>query len=475
MKKNTTILFLLLLVSSVGCKKLVQIPPPKGTITTTQVFADSADAAAALNGIYTSMAHAGGSYFGGFANSLMTALPGESADELLPYALGNDDAEMSTNTVVASNANTQLFWYQGYPYIYQANACIEGLQASAGVSQTVKNKFIAEAMWFRAFVNFYLVNLYGNIPLVTTINYQLNSSASNTPSAQVYQSIVSDLQFAQNTLPADFSEGGGERIRVNKWAATALLARVYLYQNNYQQAINQSTSVIGNSSLFSLVPNLDNVFLANSTEAILQWQNNSNTNKNTYNATAEAFRFVPYDSTSPPTEYYLAGPLLNAFENGDMRKSAWIDSSSYSGTTYYYPYKYKVGPAQAQQGAPVTEYYTILRLAEQYLIRAEANANLGNLAPAITDLNVVRNRSGLPNLAATLNKTQVLAAVAQERRIELFAEWGHRWFDLKRTGQVGVVFSGIPYKSAYKPYQQLYPIPPNELQADPNLKQNPGY
>ena len=133
-------------------------------------------------------------------------------------------------------------------------------------------------------------------------------------------------------------------------------------------------------------------------------------------------------------------------------------------------------PGQTSVSDPVTEYYTVLRLAEQYLIRAEARAQQKiNLPGAISDLNLIRNRAGLDSLSPTLNQQQVMAAVAQERRVELFAEWGHRWLDLKRTGQISAVFNTIPYKSQYQPFQQLYPIPLGELQNDPNLRQNPGY
>ena len=121
----------------------------------------------------------------------------------------------------------------------------------------------------------------------------------------------------------------------------------------------------------------------------------------------------------------------------------------------------------------------VLRLAEQYLIRAEASANSGDLGGAIKDLNTIRSRAGLPPLANSLNRSQVLSAVAQERKVELFAEWGHRWFDLKRTGAIDSVMSIVtPQKlpgSKWNSYQQLYPISLTQLSYNPNLKQNPGY
>ena len=122
----------------------------------------------------------------------------------------------------------------------------------------------------------------------------------------------------------------------------------------------------------------------------------------------------------------------------------------------------------------------VLRLAEQYLIRAEAEVNgAGNgLGGAISDINAIRNRAGLPATTAS-TPAQVMAAIMQERRIEFFAEWGHRWLDLKRTGRVDSVMTiATPLKNAgtkWQSFQQLYPIPANERAFDPNLTQNPGY
>jgi hypothetical protein len=209
------------------------------------------------------------------------------------------------------------------------------------------------------------------------------------------------------------------------------------------------------------------VFLANSTEAILQLQL---ANRPPY-STQEGQYFIPPDSVTSPY-YALTSQLLGAFEPGDGRRTAWVDSTNLSGTSayLYYPFKYKV---RKDTTGNITEYYMLLRLAEQYLIRAEARANQNKLPDAISDLNVIRARAGLPNLSSALSQSQVLSAVARERRIELFAEWGHRWLDLKRTGQADAVLA--PIKSQWQPTAKLYPIPQSELIADPNLRQNPGY
>jgi hypothetical protein len=118
----------------------------------------------------------------------------------------------------------------------------------------------------------------------------------------------------------------------------------------------------------------------------------------------------------------------------------------------------------------------VLRLAEQYLIRAEAQAQQNNLAGAKSDLDAVRLRSGLPGVTVT-TKEAMLQDIAQERQTELFTEWGHRWFDLKRTGAMDSVMTrtAVVKGTAWKPHFKLFPIPQTEIQANPNLTQNPGY
>jgi len=112
-------------------------------------------------------------------------------------------------------------------------------------------------------------------------------------------------------------------------------------------------------------------------------------------------------------------------------------------------------------------------LAEQYLIRAEARTNLGNINGAQEDLNIIRNRAGLDNTTAS-TPSELLIAILKERYVELFTEHGHRWFDLKRMGFADDILS--PIKEHWQTTDILLPIPETELQMNSNLKpQNSGY
>jgi hypothetical protein len=459
--KQVIAFFCLLFVFCSGCTKLTQVGEPVNTITTTETFSTDATATSAIIGIYNDLLTGNGNGFS-FGNGATTASLGMSADEL---HLFNGPSLFEINTLSAEAGSSDLFWLRPYFDIYLANAALEALPGSAGVSAGVKNQLIGEAKFFRAFCHFYLVNLYGDVPYVTTTAYAVNDTVSRQPVARVYQQIIADLKDAQNLLAVDYSFSGSQRVRVNKYGAAAMLARTYLYTDSFALAEAEADTVIGNTGLFSLVSDLNTAFLANSTEAILQWET---ANIAPY-ATTEGNTFIPYDSTANP-QYYLTTQLLNSFEPNDQRRIAWVDSTDYLSTFYYYPFKYKV--YVGTQGY-LPEYYTILRLAEQYLIRAEARAQQNNLSGAIADLDVIRNRAGLDSLSPSLTQPQVLAAVAQERRIELFAEWGHRWLDLKRTGQADAVLGAI--KPTWQPNAKLYPLPSSELLDDANLIQNPGY
>jgi hypothetical protein len=161
--------------------------------------------------------------------------------------------------------------------------------------------------------------------------------------------------------------------------------------------------------------------------------------------------------------------LVQSFTADDLRLSNWAKSVTDGTSVWYHAFKYK-----QQDYTPVSvEYSIIFRLAEQYLIRAEARANQGDLIGAKEDLDKIRNRAGLKNTTAA-SKEEILQAILLERKLELFTEHGHRFFDLKRFGKLDSELS--PVKTGWKTTAKLFPLPQSELSANPNLQpQNPGY
>jgi hypothetical protein len=455
---KTAFVFFTSLCLLTSCKKFVEIAPPPNQLETTAVFSDSTSASAAITGIYIAMMQ-------NFALSLtsggLSVYCGMSADELLPTTKMVEEEDFYYNSIIPGNSiNYSNFWSLGYKFIYQVNACIEGINKSGNLSSSTKAKLAGEASFLRAFLNFYLTNLYGPIPLPLSTDYRINMKLPRSPADLVYNRIMEDLKLAESSLPIAYPSTG--RFRPNLYTVRALQARVLLYQQKWNEAENAANTVI-NSGIYSLEPDLNKVFLATSNEAI--WKLSPVVESK---ETWEGYYIIPSNTSTVP-KYCITSFLLNAFEQGDKRKSAWINKNVVNGLSWYYPYKYKLRTTTA---SPI-ENYVVFRLAELFLIRAEARAQQNNVEGAIKDINLVRTRGGLANLSSTVNKEQVLAAIFQERRVELFAEWGHRWFDLKRTGEAGKLLQ--PIKQDWNSTDILYPIPDTEIETNPNLIQNPGY
>ncbi len=458
---NIGIPIALISVFLLSCSKLVDVGPPKTQLVTSSVFTSDQTANAAITAIYIQMTSFPGT--NGFPNGGFSVFGALAADEINFQGQQTDYHEINENAITVANSTIDNFWNNAYQYIYMANAVIEGLKESTGVSDSVKKQLSGEAYFIRAFCHFYLLNYFGDIPLITTTDYMTNSVASRTSISAVYTQVVDDLLLAQGLLAMDYSFSFGERVRPNHWVATALLSKVYLYMGDWADAELQATAIINDNTDFNLSSDLTTVFQKNGPEAIWQLIPVSSAN---YYCVQDAEWFITAVSELPNGS--MTPELLNDFEPGDNRETAWVDSITIDTATYYFPFKYRV-----KGQTNTTEYYTLFRLAEQYLIRSEARAEQNNVGPAISDLNVIRARAGLPALSNAISQSGCLSAIMQERRIELFCECGNRWLDLKRTGNANVVLT--PLKPEWSPTDTLFPIPQSERQKDPNLTQNPGY
>lgn len=445
---------------------MVQIAEPSTTITTNEVFSSEGTAIQSVASIYN--AFTANSTFS-FGNGAVTTFVGLSADELQYFGTDQNILKFQNNKLTSDNYYLlNSIWKGAYFCIYQCNSVLEGLNASNRIPVNTKKQLTGEVKFLRAFANFYLTQLYGDIPLVNTTQFNATDNLNRTSQNSIINQIESDLKDAQGLVSAGFSSYGGRRIRATSAAVSALLARVYLFKKDWANAESYATNVINNSDF--ILDNLNNVFLQGSQEAILQFQIDSTQFPF---AIIEAFNFIPFPPGSGNPNYYIAPGLLNAFEPGDLRRKNWVDSTNYQGTFYYYPYKYKT--QFGNYNVKPDEYYMVLRLAEQYLIRAEARANGAGtgLSGAISDVNEIRSRAGLPAYNGPNEKDSILKAIVHERQVELFAEWGHRWLDLKRTGAVDAVLASA--KPTWSSTARLYPIPLPEILANPALGQNAGY
>jgi hypothetical protein len=467
--------FSFLIVATIGCKKFVDIDSPPNKVTSDNVYTVDATAIAVLTGIYTRMSSNDYQFITG-TNSV-SVYAGLSSDELtLAGNTGTNFVRIYTNRLT----NQDYYPWKGiYSCLVTVNTAIEHLNNSNSLSPSVKKQLLGEAKFLRAFCYFYLVNLYGDVPLALTADYRTTANLGRTSKSDVYQQIIKDLKDGQDLLSNNYVSGTllnttTERVRPTKWAATALLARVYLYLGYWADAEAQATSIINNNSIFSL-STPTNAFLKASLgnkEAIWQLQPVLS-GWNTEDAKAFILNSQPGGNTKP---VYLDTLLVKSFESGDARRMNWTKDTVFAGKTYSYPTKYKIATANAS----INEYLMVLRLGEQYLIRAEARAQQNNSNGAIDDLDKIRQRAALPLIAVTnpgITKSALLNTILHERQVELFTEWGHRWFDLKRTNNIDAVMSVVtPLKGGvWSPNWALYPIPSDDLQFDLNLTQNAGY
>lgn len=184
---QSILILLFIIFSLASCKKLIEIPPPVSTITTSQVFQKNEQAIAATTAMYFQLINSGQS-FGSYSTSIFTGL---SADELKFFQQGvvvavdfERNSLQPTNGLVSNN-----FWSKAYFTIYSANAIIAGLNKYNGVNDSIKNELIGEAKFIRAFCNFYLTNLFGDVPLVTSTNWRNTNLIAQTATSEVYESI----------------------------------------------------------------------------------------------------------------------------------------------------------------------------------------------------------------------------------------------------------------------------------------------
>ncbi|KFF11154.1 RagB/SusD family nutrient uptake outer membrane protein [Flavobacterium hydatis] len=460
---NLRTLFLFVVCSmlscfATGCDNFVDVDLPTSQLNAEDVFKDKVTANAAMVDIYTKIRE----------NGLLTGGPsgissqlGLYTDELKFYGVSNSgQANFYNNSLLASDTEILDLWTSSYNQIYSANAIIEGVSISDVLESKDKDQLMGEALFVRGLIHLYLTNVFGNIPFIITTDYKQNSIVHRMSENEVYNLIKKDLEQASKLLPEEYI--GSERVRPNKWASQALLARVCLYLQQWDEASDAASSVLNQTDLYIWSTDLSSVFLKGSTATIWQLMpaiDGMNTHE------AETFVFTQ----GPPSSLAISYELVKAFTTQDLRKGNWLKAVTDGTSIWYHANKYK---ERSNTGSSV-EYSIVLRMAEQYLIRAEARAHQGDIIGAKEDLDKTRNLAGLNNTSAT-NAEEIITEVLIERRLEFFTELGHRFFDLKRTGRLDTSLSSV--KPQWGTTDRLLPIPESELLLNPNLApQNAGY
>ena len=358
---NIKIALLLVLFSVVGCDDFVNVDVPSSQLTGSIVFEDRATANAAMADIYSKLRDTGLLSGNSIGSGVCLGL---YADELTYYGTNEENVfYLFNNSLLANTSVVSQLWNESYHQIYCANAVIAGCQNSTALSTADKNQFIGEATFVRALVHFYLMNLYGDVPYITTTDYEVNRLAMRMPTAEVYNHIIADLDQAVALLPEAYLSA--DRVRPNRSTASALLARVYLYKGDWAQSSNAASAVLNNTD-YVWETDIDKIFLKDCAATIWQFSPKLEGNNADEGAT---FIF----QSGPPPYIGLTSELVNSFANNDLRKTHWIATITDGTDTWYHANKYK---QQINTGTSL-EYSIVFRLAEQYLIRAEARARQG--------------------------------------------------------------------------------------------------
>ncbi|MDN5287966.1 MAG: hypothetical protein JWR38_4240 [Mucilaginibacter sp.] len=431
------------LLASSSCKKyLTEIP--NNALPTTSAITDANTARAAIIGAYDRVQ-------GYYASSFPT-LGTITTDNVIFNGTLSEYLQLDQNAVPTDNVIT-VAAYQGiYRAINSANSVLAYVPAVNDplLVSAEKNKILGEAYFIRALGYFDLARGWGGVQLQVkpTTDLSVLKGIKRSTLDQTYDQVLADLNQAEQLLPED----GTVRNRAQKSAARALRARLHLYRSQWADAESDATQVIGNSK-YTLVKPYKTFFTApfQSAESVLELAYSVNDKNSYWNLWYPSSAGGQY--TLKPSDALVA--KLNNPAIGGTRNTLIAGSGSMVYGVLYNTTSTSTDPSY------------LIRIAELYLIRAEARAQQNNLTEAAADLNAVRARADVaPTNAAT--QAALLQAIEDENSVE-FAFEAHRWFDLVRTERAGAVL-GLTNRNYW-----LFPIPYSDIQSDPDVTQNPGY
>ncbi|MEO7766243.1 MAG: RagB/SusD family nutrient uptake outer membrane protein [Ferruginibacter sp.] len=482
MKKTfvITIHALLLLCLLAGCRKQLE-EKPKTFVSPDAFFNSPASYDLGVVGIYRNIP-------GTFGNN------GWLTRESFSDIIGNVSGAYEQGLPVYQNNHQPFFynvrdqWTNHYAIVKDANFMLKKLDEATVLTSAQKNALSGEARFLRAYAYFNLVQLYGDIPIRTAPLEDLgNVQITRSPQADVYKLIVEDLAFAETNMPDNAPQKG----RVYKLAATALSAKVFLTMagnplnqtQNYANAKDKALAVI-NSGKFMLKDDFSQVFHNTTYTSESIWEQ-------TYQPGIGGNPLMQNSATAPGYVYILtpAPWFINSFPAGDQRK-AWGLKENYAAPGgVLAPFFTKFVNLSWIDNGTITanagrlEYtIPILRLAEMYLIAAEAENEINGPGNAYQYVNAIRKRARVDKLnplhvpdLTGLTKSDFRDAVLMERKWELHLE-GSAWYDLKRTNTLSRIqtIRGTNLVHPIGVYNQTWYIPDIEIQNN-NIPQNPAY
>lgn len=455
--KNLTYLYYVVTVMLLfSCEQAIEVDDPINQIHTGQVFEDANTAYAALDQIYTELQT--NSLFSG-GSSGAGALLGTYTDDLdlfLPPG-SSDNTYLFLNQLLPTNSIVKSVWANAYKEIYMANAVISGVRSSTGISTANRDRIEGEATVIRSMVYLNLMQIFGEIPYTVTTDYSVNQSLTKKPEAEILQLLASDLQAAVTLLSDDYRDPS--RIYVNRKVAQMVLADVNLLNKNWVEAESLCRTII-QSPDYVFEADITKVFKKTGAHHLVLL-------KTLTDGTPVPETKIYYFTSPPPQNYVLSTDLATSFSAGDLRRLNWIKEVGNYPAVFYRNDKYKNVITNND------EYSVVYRLEQVYFMLAESLIKQNKTEEATAWINKTRVRAGLAELPLTFNQEQLLGELITERRKEFFAEQGHRFYDLKRLGQLGVLKQ---HKPNWQDFNGRWPLPLSELLLNPNLApQNPNY
>lgn len=510
------IIFITFLLAE-SCKKSFLDVPPQGSIDEGAVLKDPNAAQNLVTGVYNSL------YQGGFGPTTVGFLyyvtVEEASDDADAGSVPGDNSqgELIQNFTVTSNSFFfDNLWKGYYAGINKANKALDILDKASFDEATIM-RLKGEVSFLRGMYYFNLVRLFGGVPKLTTVpgveDFQSDSLVTRVSKDDIYALIVSDLQFAVNNLPLK-GDPNTQVGRANKGAAEGFLAKVYLYEKNWQKVSDLTSDVI-NSGLYSLVKDNGDTLKDynlifrekpsggvggnNNSESVFEVQTGINVGENAVSPLYsngqgprgkggwDDLGFGWNDPSSDLADSYETGdtrkdgtiifvhPTVNPGGAGNVGTVLWDGFRIPTQDSVVNPrYNYKGYASPIAESAQVSgskdnkpKNIRLMRYPEILLMYAEAQINLGNAGAAIDPVNKIRNRAGLPSLSSvTMND------VWNERRHELAMEQD-RFFDLVRTGRAAAILGPRGFITNKN---EVFPIPQAEIDlSGGKLKQNPGY
>jgi len=448
MKKIIFFLFALAF-TIMSCNKVLDVKP-SDSVAAEDAIQNKAGVEHALIGSYNAL-QATGLYY------LNAIIVGDiAADNLTHTGTMMEYSHIEYKPIPAENSIVEGMWSGAYNGINCVNNILVKLPGITDITQSESDQYEGEALYIRALLHYYLATYFGGIPIQTQPTLDLGhiDIARNTL-AEVYTQIISDLTTAKAKLSATKVKG-----RANKYAASALLAKVYLTKFQMSGDIPSAGLSIAEASFV-----IDSAGFTLSTDFGSLFNPATNSSESIFEVVFDAQNFTRlaqyFFSRNLSGRYEIApeAELIQSYEPADtFRLAATVAYDTVTKQPYGFKYKDVSGG---------TDHVYVTRLAEVYLIRAEALAySNGDITSIQADINKIRNRAGLANTtAATIPDLKL--AIENECRHE-FAFEGHRWPDLVRTKRASAKL-GIDEKYT------LFPIPLSEMQTNNSMKQNDGY